>query len=63
MANRFVHVVVNMLEKDCVILQARHVLTLRTVLNPQNKYNRDTLNDNFGIVLPLIQQKKQSKVC
>ncbi|XP_076101914.1 IQ domain-containing protein H-like isoform X2 [Mytilus galloprovincialis] len=41
--------------------QARHVLTLRTVLNPQNKYNRDSLNDNFGIVLPLIQQRNKSK--
>lgn len=41
--------------------QARHVLTLRAVLNPQNKYNRESLNENFGIVLPLIPQKKQSR--
>ncbi|KAK3096782.1 hypothetical protein FSP39_003245 [Pinctada imbricata] len=37
--------------------QSRHMLTLRAVLNPYSNANRDAMNDNFGIQLPLINQK------
>jgi hypothetical protein len=34
----------------------------RALLNPFNAKNRDMLNDNFNIQLPLIEQRKAFKV-
>ncbi|XP_052701435.1 IQ domain-containing protein H-like isoform X2 [Crassostrea angulata] len=41
--------------------QTKHMLTLRAVLDPQSNMNRQTLNENFGIQLPLINSKQTSK--
>lgn len=41
--------------------QTKHMLTLRAVLDPQSNMNRQTLNANFGIQLPLINSKQTSK--
>ena len=34
----------------------------RALLNPFNTKNRELLNDNFSIQLPLIEQRKAFKV-
>ena len=34
----------------------------QSIFNPQNDQNRQTMNENFGIQLPLISDHKQSKV-
>ncbi|XP_021362303.1 IQ domain-containing protein H-like isoform X2 [Mizuhopecten yessoensis] len=41
--------------------QTKHMLTLRAVLNPMHGQNRQSLNDNFGIQLPLIPQRNENK--
>ncbi|XP_069138728.1 IQ domain-containing protein H-like isoform X4 [Argopecten irradians] len=41
--------------------QTKHMLTLRAVLNPMHGQNRQSLNDNFGIQLPLIPQRVENK--
>lgn len=41
--------------------QTKHMLTLRAVLDPQSNMNRQTLSENFGIQLPLINSKQTSR--
>ncbi|XP_064607991.1 IQ domain-containing protein H-like isoform X2 [Liolophura sinensis] len=40
---------------------ARHLWSIRAIGNPQNVCNRQVLNDQYGIQLPLLPQKTQSK--
>ncbi|XP_005098111.1 IQ domain-containing protein H isoform X2 [Aplysia californica] len=35
--------------------------TLRTVINPQNQQNRSVMKENFGIQLPLINERRTQK--
>ncbi|WAQ98912.1 IQCH-like protein [Mya arenaria] len=39
----------------------RQSLALRAVYNPHSQSNRNVLNDNFGIQLPLIPQKREKR--
>lgn len=41
--------------------QTKHMLTLRAVLDPYSNMNRQALNNNFGIQLPLINTKQPHK--
>lgn len=40
----------------------KHGVALKAVANPLNEKNRDILHDNYGIQLPVIPDKKQTKV-
>ncbi|XP_052805677.1 IQ domain-containing protein H-like isoform X2 [Mya arenaria] len=41
--------------------QSKQSLALRAVYNPHSQSNRNVLNDNFGIQLPLIPQKREKR--
>jgi len=42
--------------------QSRHTIALKAMYNPHSQNNRNVLNDNFGIQLPLIPQTKDKRV-
>ncbi|XP_053405574.1 IQ domain-containing protein H-like isoform X3 [Mercenaria mercenaria] len=41
--------------------QSKQTLALRAVYNPHSQQNRPVMNENFGIMLPLIPQSKEKK--
>lgn len=41
--------------------QSKQAMALRAVYNPYSQQNRQMMNDNFGIMLPLIPQSKEKK--
>lgn len=42
--------------------QSRQAMALKAMYNPQSQNNRNVMNENFGIQLPLIPQIKEKRV-
>ena len=46
-----------------MILQVKIMRQLHMMTNPENTRNRETMKDNYGIQLPIINKKDPEQVC